>query len=99
MLLADVMMIATALAFGASVTEWVKWTWFIVSCVAFLAVYYVMWVALLEEAGRERAEVRSDYVRNAAILSVLWFLYPVILGLGTDGGLEPKPPPLAGSSR
>jgi len=85
MLLADVMMIATALAFGASVTEWVKWTWFIVSCVAFLAVYYVMWVALLEEAGRERAEVRSVYVRNATILSVLWFLYPVILGLGTDG--------------
>jgi len=85
MMLADVMMIATALAFGASVVEWVKWTWFIVSCVAFLGVYYVMWVALLEEAGRERGEVRSVYVRNAAILSVLWFLYPVILGLGTDG--------------
>ncbi|WP_428390709.1 bacteriorhodopsin [Lichenicoccus sp.] len=85
MLLADVMMIGTALAFGASVVEWIKWTWFIVSCVAFLGVYYVMWVALLQEAGRERAKVRSDYVRDAAILSVLWFLYPVILGLGTDG--------------
>ena len=85
MLLADVMMIATALAFGASVFEWMKWTWFIVSCVAFLGVYYVMWVSLLEEAGRERAAVRSNYVRSAAILSVLWFLYPVILGLGTDG--------------
>ena len=85
MMLADLIMIATALAFGASVVEWIKWTWFIVSCAAFLGVYYVMWVALLEEAGRERSEVRSDYVRNAAVLSVLWFLYPVILGLGTDG--------------
>ena len=44
-----------------------------------------MWVALLEEAGKERAEVRSDYVRNASILSVLWFLYPVILFFDTDG--------------
>ena len=85
MLLADLMMIGTALAFGASVVGWIKWTWFIVSCAAFLGVYYVMWVALLEEAGKERADVRSSYVRNAAILSVLWFLYPVILFFDTDG--------------
>lgn len=85
MLLADLMMIATAFAFGTSVVEWIKWTWFIISCVAFLGVYYVMWVALLEEASRETAEARTDYVRNAAILSVLWFLYPVILGLGAEG--------------
>ena len=40
MLLADVLMIGTAFAFGASVVVWIKWTWFIVSCVAFLGVYY-----------------------------------------------------------
>ena len=85
MMLADLLMIGTALAFGASVVEWIKWTWFIISCAAFLGVYYVMWVALLEEAGKERSKVRSDYIRNAAILSVLWFLYPVILFFDTDG--------------
>ncbi len=85
LLLADLMMILTALFFGFSVEPWVRWTWFIVSCGAFLAVYWVMWVPLLREASLERAEVRSNYVRNAAILSVLWVLYPLILLFGTDG--------------
>ena len=85
LLLADVLMIATSFFFGASDVVWVKWTWFAVSCVAFLAVYYVMWGPLLRENASERSAVQSDYRRNAAILSVLWFLYPVILFFSTDG--------------
>ena len=85
LLLADLMMIVTAFAFGLSETSWIKWTWFLTSCVAFLAVYYVMWGPMLQENRTETAEVQSDYRRNALILSVLWLIYPIILAFDTDG--------------
>ncbi len=85
LLLADIMMILTSLFFGASEVVWVKWTWFLISCVAFLAVYYVIWGPMLAESRKERAEVQSTYRRNAVILSVLWLIYPLILAVSTDG--------------
>ena len=85
LLLADVLMIATSLFFGASDTAWIKWTWFGISCVAFLFVYYVIWVPMLQENRRETPEAQGDYTRNASILTVLWLIYPVILALSTDG--------------
>ena len=85
LLIADVIMILTALFFGASETVWIKWTWFAVSCAAFLAVYYVIWGPLLAENASESADVRSNYRRDAAILSVLWLVYPLILAVSTDG--------------
>ena len=85
LLLADVMMILTALFFGATDTPWIKWTWFAISCVAFLAVYYVIWLPMLQENRQEIAEARSDYVKNAAMLTVLWMVYPLVLAVSTDG--------------
>ncbi|WP_018262734.1 bacteriorhodopsin [Methylobacterium sp. WSM2598] len=85
MLAADVLMIAAALFFGASATAWIKWTWYAVSCGAFLGVYYVIWVPLLEESRREREDVRAAFRRNAAFLSVVWLIYPLVLIVGTDG--------------
>ena len=40
--LADLLMIVTAFAFGASEVAWMKWTWFAISRVALLGVYYVI---------------------------------------------------------
>ncbi len=85
LLLADVMMVATALFFGFSVISWIKWTWFLISCVAFLGVYYVLWVSYMQEVTAEREDVQSNYRRNATILSVLWGAYPVVLLIGSDG--------------
>ncbi len=85
LLLADLLMVVTALFFGLSVDPVAKWLWFIVSCGAFLAVYWVMWVPLRQQAAAEREDVRSNYGRNAAVLSVLWLIYPIILLFGTDG--------------
>ncbi len=85
LLIADVIMILTALFFGLSDVVWIKWTWFAVSCVAFLAVYYVLWGPMLAENSHETEPVRSDYRRNALILSVLWLVYPLILAVSTDG--------------
>ena len=85
LLLADLMMILTALFFGLSVVPWIKWTWFLVSCGAFLAVLWVMWVPLLQQSRLEREDVQHDYRRNALVLTALWFVYPVVLLFGTDG--------------
>ena len=84
-LTADVIMILTALFFGLSEVAWIKWTWFLISCGAFLAVYYVIWVGMAAEANLQRADVRSTFKRNAAILSVLWFIYPLILLVDPEG--------------
>ncbi len=83
--LADVMMILTSLFFGASEVAWIKWTWFIISCAAFLGVFYVIWVTLMEVNSHERADIRTIYRRNASILSVLWLIYPLILAVCPDG--------------
>lgn len=85
LLAADVLMVLTALFFGATETPWIKWTWFTISSAAFLAVYYVIWGPLRAEARLERDDVRSTFLRNASILSVLWFIYPVILAVGPRG--------------
>ena len=84
-ILADLLMIATALFFGLSVVPWIKWTWFVISCVAFLGVYYVIWVSQVEANRAERDDVRSNYRRDAMILSVLWLIYPIILFFAPDG--------------
>ena len=85
LLIADVIMILTALFFGLSEVVWIKWTWFAVSCVAFLGVYYVIWGPLLAQNAMETPAVQSDYRRNAVILSVLWLIYPLILAVSEDG--------------
>lgn len=83
--LADLMMILTALFFGASEVAWIKWTWFIISCVAFLGVYYVIWVSNMQANALERDDVQVAYRRNAVLLSVLWLIYPIILAVAPDG--------------
>ena len=83
--LADLMMIATAFLFGASEVAWIKWTWFLISCAAFLGVYYVLWVSNMQANALERDDVQANYRRDAAILSVLWLIYPVILAVAPDG--------------
>ena len=83
--LADIMMIATAFFFGASEIASLKWIWFLVSCVAFLGVYYVIWVSAMQANQAERADVREIYRRNALLLSVIWLIYPLILLVSPDG--------------
>ena len=84
-IVADVIMILTALFFGLTAVVWIKWSWFAISCGAFLAVYYVIWVGLREEAGQQREDVRGTFQRNAVLLSVIWFAYPVVLLLDQEG--------------
>lgn len=83
--LADLLMIATALFFGASEIASLKWIWFLVSCIAFLGVYYVIWVSAMQANQAERSDVRETYRRDAMLLSVVWLIYPLILLVAPDG--------------
>lgn len=85
LLASDVVMILAGLFFGMSVDPFAKWMWFIVSCVAFLAVYYILFGALKREAAMRDSERRSAYDRNVVILSALWLLYPILVFFGPDG--------------
>ena len=83
LLFSDVMMILTGVIAGASPSgSPAKWIWFLISCGFFLAVYYLIWGPLARLA---RPEIRATFRRNAGILSVLWFLYPVVFYLGSEG--------------
>ncbi len=83
---ADVYMILTGLVAGLSPSgSEAKWIWYLVSCGAFLAVYFVLWGPMLKEARARSANAAEAYVRHATILSVLWFLYPVVFLVGPDG--------------
>ncbi len=81
----DVVMILTGLFYGMSVDPGAKWMWFITSCVAFLAVYCILFGAMRREAMARDGERRSAYTRNVLILSALWLLYPIFVFLGPDG--------------
>ena len=85
LLTADVVMILTGLFFALSDDPLPKWTWYITSCVAFLAVYYVLYGPLRQEAQARDDARRSAFNRNLPILTILWLLYPVIVILGPDG--------------
>ena len=85
LLVSDVVMIVTGLFFALSDDPVAKWTWYLTSCVAFLAVYYILLVPLRREA-QARDEARSQaYARNMPMLGVLWLLYPIVVVLGPDG--------------
>ena len=83
--LADVIMIVTALFFGWSEIPELKWIWFIVSCLAFLGVYYVIWISMMEANRLERDDVQTNYRKSAMILSVIWLIYPFVLLVSPDG--------------
>ena len=85
LLASDLVMILAGLFFGMSVDPFAKWMWFIVSCVAFLAVYYILFGAMRKEASARDSERSSAYNRNVLILSCLWLLYPVFVFFGPDG--------------
>ena len=85
LLASDVVMIVTGMFFGASEAPFVKWVWYVTSCIAFLAVYFILFGPMRTEARSRDVERSQLYLRNASILAVLWLLYPIIVIFGPDG--------------
>ena len=86
---ADVLMIITGLFAGYS-TGGFKTFWFIVSSLFFLAVLYFIWGpanSLLAESRRGTTEGGPGlFFTLAAMLTLIWILYPIVFLLGPEGG-------------
>jgi bacteriorhodopsin len=82
---ADVIMIATGFFSGLSVEAFPRWTWFVISCGAFVALYAVLFGPLRKEAEARDESRRHGYLTLSATLAALWLAYPVIVLLGPHG--------------
>jgi bacteriorhodopsin len=62
-----------------------KYVWFAISCGFFLAVLILVWGPVRASAAAQGAGVASLYNKLLGILTVLWFIYPILWILGTEG--------------
>lgn len=82
---ADVLMILTGLFGALSLDSTHKYVWFAVSCGFFLAVLVMIWGPVRAAAAEQGAETAALYNKLLGILTVLWFIYPILWILGTEG--------------
>lgn len=81
---ADIYMIATGFIATAIHSDF-RWAFYGASCAGFLAVLYFIFIRLTPEATRRRADVRRLYGMLSVTLLVLWFCYPIVWALGSEG--------------
>lgn len=84
LVVADVAMILTGVLAGAWVGGF-KWFWFVVSCIFFLAVLFLIWGPLQTAAQSGVSPEASLFYPLAVMLTVLWFAYPIVFLIGTEG--------------
>ncbi|MFM8560805.1 MAG: bacteriorhodopsin [Solirubrobacterales bacterium] len=82
---ADVLMILTGLFGALSLDDNHKYVWFAISCGFFLAVLILIWGPIRASAAEQGAGVSALYNKLLGILTVLWFIYPILWILGTEG--------------
>lgn len=84
LVVADVAMILTGVVSGAW-SGGFKWFWFVVSCIFFLAVLALIWGPLQTAAQSGTSPEASLFYPLAIALTVLWFAYPIVFLIGTEG--------------
>ena len=84
LVVADVAMILTGVLSGAWAGGF-KWFWFVVSCIFFLAVLFLIWGPLQTAAQSGVSPEASLFYPLAVMLTVLWFAYPIVFLVGTEG--------------
>jgi bacteriorhodopsin len=82
---ADVLMIVTGAIGAVTVDTTVKYLWYAFGCVAFLVVLYAILVPIRAAARGRGLEHARLYDRLLWTLIVLWFVYPIVWVLGTEG--------------
>ena len=82
---ADVLMIVTGAIGAITVDTTVKYLWYAFGCVAFLVVLYQILIPIRAAARGRGTEHARLYDRLLWVLIVLWFVYPIVWVLGTEG--------------
>jgi len=83
LLASDVYMILTGLVAGWTDDPQLKWWFYALSCLSFLAIYGLLWGPFKRLS--ESSPDGKQYVKKAAALSVIWFAYPVVFIIGQEG--------------
>lgn len=82
---ADVLMIVTGAMAALSTDDVVRYTWYAISCGAFLAVIGLLYGPVRQIARAQGGSTPALFQTLLGMLTVLWFIYPVLWLLGTEG--------------
>jgi bacteriorhodopsin len=82
---ADLMMVATGLFAALSAKSHMRWSWFAISCVAFLVVLYLIVGPMRIDAISRGSDHSKLYTRLLTTLVLLWLIYPLVWIAGTEG--------------
>ncbi len=83
LLAADVYMIVTGLVAGWTDDPTLKWWFYALSCLSFIAIYGLLWGPFKRLS--ESSPDGKKYVKKAAVLSIVWFAYPIVFIIGQEG--------------
>lgn len=82
---ADAVMIVTGLLAALSSSDTVRYSWYAISCGAFLAVIGLLYGPVRAIAKAQGGVRLALFGSLLSVLTVLWFIYPVLWLLGTEG--------------
>ncbi len=83
LVVSDVYMIVTGLVAGWTDDPTLKWWFYALSCLSFLAIYGLLWGPFRELS---LTSPKGDtYRKKAGALSVVWFAYPIVFLIGQEG--------------
>ena len=83
LIFSDVYMIVTGLVAGWTDDPTLKWWFYALSCLAFLAIYGLLWGPFKELSLS--SPKGAIYRKKAAALSTVWFAYPIVFLIGQEG--------------
>ncbi len=82
---ADVLMIVTGVVAALTRDDTVKYVWFVISCGFFVAVLALVLGPVRAAATTQGGGISALFKTLVTTLSALWFIYPVLWLLGTEG--------------
>lgn len=83
LIVSDVYMIATGLVAGWTDDPTLKWWFYALSCLSFVAIYALLWGPFKELS--QSSPQGGLYRKKAAVLSLVWLAYPVVFLIGQEG--------------
>ncbi len=83
LVISDVYMIATGFVAGWTDDPTLKWWFYALSCLSFVAIYALLWGPFKELSLR--SPEGALYRKKAAALSIVWFAYPIVFLVGQEG--------------
>jgi len=78
-------MIVTGFVAALTADETNRYVWYGLSCLGFLLVLVAVWGPVYSAAKKQGGDTQKLWVTLASVLTVLWFIYPIVWVLGTEG--------------